>query len=147
MKKVILNMNELKKYKVIKLVSEGRKSKKWAAVELNLTIRHINRLLNAYRKEGKEAFSHGNRNKSVKHAIPQEIKQKIINIYQALPVPMNFVHFTEHLEEQYQDEVVEKKKERRPYIPPQSHPWKLASFRRYLNKQNKKLEDYDRASA
>ena len=45
------------------------------------------------------------------------------------------------------DEVVEKKKERRPYIPPQSHPWKLASFRRYLNKQNKKLEDYDRASA
>lgn len=45
------------------------------------------------------------------------------------------------------DEVVEKKKERRPYIPPQSHPWKLASFRRYLNKQNKKLEDYDRVSA
>lgn len=102
MKKVILNMNELKKYKVIKLVSEGRKSKKRAAVELNLTIRHINRLLNAYRKEGKEAFSHGNRNKSVKHAVPQEIKKKIINIYQALPVPMNFVHFTEHLEEQYQ---------------------------------------------
>ncbi|RBR29722.1 hypothetical protein EB18_01199 [Enterococcus cecorum] len=95
-------MNELKKYKVIKLVSEGRKSKKRAAVELNLTIRHINRLLNAYRKEGKEAFSHGNRNKSVKHAVPQEVKQKIINIYQALPVPMNFVHFTEHLEERYQ---------------------------------------------
>lgn len=93
MKKVILNMNELKKYKVIKLISEGRKSKKRAAVELNLTIRNINRLLNAYRKEGKEAFSHGNRNKSVKHAVPQEIKQKIINFYQALPVPMNFVHF------------------------------------------------------
>lgn len=45
------------------------------------------------------------------------------------------------------DEVVEKKKERRPYIPPQSHPWKLASFKRYLYMQNKKLEDYDRASA
>lgn len=38
----------------------------------------------------------------MKHAVPQEVKQKIINIYQALPVPMNFVHFTEHLEEQYQ---------------------------------------------
>nr|WP_248624534.1 helix-turn-helix domain-containing protein [Enterococcus cecorum] len=102
MKKVILNMNELKKYKVIKLVNEDRKSKKRAAVELNLTIRHINRLLNAYHKEGKKAFSHRNRNKSVKHAVPQEVKQKIINIYQALPIPMNFVHFTEHLEERYQ---------------------------------------------
>ncbi len=102
MKKVILNMNELKKYKVIKLVSEDRKSKKRATVELNLTIRHINRLLNAYHKEGKKAFSHGNRNQSVKHAVPQEIKQKIINIYLALPVSMNFVHFTEHLEKRYQ---------------------------------------------
>lgn len=54
MKKIILNMNELKKYKVIKLVSEDRKSKKRATVELNLTIRHINRLLNAYHKEGKK---------------------------------------------------------------------------------------------
>ena len=45
------------------------------------------------------------------------------------------------------DEVVEKKKERRPYIPPQSHPWKLASFKQYLYMQNKKLEDYDRVSA
>ena len=55
-KKVILNMNELKKYKVIKLVSEDRKSKKRAAVELNLTIRHINRLLNAYHKEVKKSI-------------------------------------------------------------------------------------------
>ncbi|OUZ18079.1 hypothetical protein A5869_001561 [Enterococcus cecorum] len=47
-------MNELKKYKVIKLVSEDRKSKKRATVELNLTIRHINRLLNAYHKEEKK---------------------------------------------------------------------------------------------
>ena len=38
----------------------------------------------------------------MKHAVPQEVKQKIINIYLALPVPMNFVHFTEHLEERYQ---------------------------------------------
>ncbi|MCJ0602071.1 helix-turn-helix domain-containing protein [Enterococcus cecorum] len=74
-------MNELKKYKVIKLVSEDRKSKKRAAVELNLTIRHINRLLNAYRKEGKEAFSHGNRNKAVKHAVPQEILSISIKHY------------------------------------------------------------------
>ncbi len=30
------------------------------------------------------------------------------------------------------DDVVENKKERRKYIPPQSHPWKLASFKKYL---------------
>ena len=40
------------------------------------------------------------------------------------------------------DAVVENKKERRKYIPPQSHPWKLASFKRYLHKLGKSMEDY-----
>ncbi|MFL2134778.1 ISNCY family transposase, partial [Desemzia sp. FAM 23990] len=30
------------------------------------------------------------------------------------------------------DPIPEQKKERRQYIPPQSHPWKLESFKRYL---------------
>ena len=54
MKKVILNMNELKKYKVIKLVSEGRKSKKRAAVELNqLSVILIDCLMLIARREKK----------------------------------------------------------------------------------------------
>ncbi len=41
------------------------------------------------------------------------------------------------------DDVVENKKERRKYIPPQSHPWKLASFKKYLYKLGKSLEEYE----
>lgn len=36
----------------------------------------------------------------------------------------------------------EKKKERRKYIPPQSHPWKLASFKQYLHKIGKSYEEF-----
>ena len=41
------------------------------------------------------------------------------------------------------DDVVENKKERRKYIPPQSHPWKLASFKKYLYKLGKSIEEYE----
>lgn len=40
------------------------------------------------------------------------------------------------------DQIPEQKKERRQYIPPQSHPWKLESFKRYLRSVGKTLEEY-----
>lgn len=40
------------------------------------------------------------------------------------------------------EEVLEDKKERRKYIPPQSHPWKLASFNQYLHKIGKSYEEF-----
>ncbi|CKC91415.1 IS1202 transposase [Streptococcus pneumoniae] len=56
-------MNETKKYLVIKAIAQGKKTKKRACVELNLSERQINRLLLAYQQKGKEAFRHGNRNR------------------------------------------------------------------------------------
>ena len=41
------------------------------------------------------------------------------------------------------DPIPEQKKERRQYIPPQSHPWKLESFKRYLRSIGKTLEEYE----
>ncbi len=38
--------------------------------------------------------------------------------------------------------VLETKKERRKYIPPQSHPWKLASFNQYLHKIGISYEEF-----
>ncbi|VIX76354.1 transposase [Streptococcus pneumoniae] len=35
-----------------------------------------------------------------------------------------------------------KKKERRKYIPPQTHPWKLTSFKQYLHKNKKDYEEF-----
>ena len=41
------------------------------------------------------------------------------------------------------DPIPEQKKEIRQYIPPQSHPWKLESFKRYLRSIGKTLEEYE----
>lgn len=41
------------------------------------------------------------------------------------------------------DAIPEQKKERRQYIPPQSHPWKLESFKKYLHSIGKTLEEYE----
>ena len=47
----------------------------------------------------------------------------------------------EHHSDEF-DPFQEKKKERRKYIPPQSHPWKLASFKQYLHKIGKSYEEF-----
>ncbi len=48
---------------------------------LNLSERHINRLLIVYQQKGKEAFKHVNRNRKPKHAITDEIKERILKKY------------------------------------------------------------------
>lgn len=45
-------MNEDKKYNVIKAVAEKRKDKKRACVELDLSIRQVNRLIHKYQEGG-----------------------------------------------------------------------------------------------
>lgn len=63
MRKVILMMKEQRKYEVIKKLVETNGNKKRAAVELDLSLRQINRLIAGYITYGKEFFIHGNRNK------------------------------------------------------------------------------------
>ena len=53
MRKVILRMNEQHKYEVIKNLVDNSGNKKRAAIELNCTIRTINRLIIKYKSEGK----------------------------------------------------------------------------------------------
>ncbi|WP_303975236.1 ISNCY family transposase [Streptococcus merionis] len=48
----------------------------------------------------------------------------------------------EHFSKEFEQVPNDTKKERRKYIPPQSHPWKLASFKRYLHKIEKTYEEY-----
>ena len=45
----------------ITAIAQGKKTKKQACVELNLSERQINRLLLVYQQKGKETFRHGNR--------------------------------------------------------------------------------------
>lgn len=101
MKRIKLTVNEIKKYKVIKAVADGRKQKRRACVELGLSIRQVNRLVNSYKEGGKAAFSHGNRGVPCKHAVLKVIKDQIIYIYQSFNTRPNVVHFVEILKSNY----------------------------------------------
>lgn len=101
MKRIMLTMNEDKKYKVIKAVAEKRKEKKRACVELGLSTRQVNRLIQDYQKGGKAIFSHGNRGKTAKHAVPKETKKQVVELYQSFKIQPNVKHFTEILKEDY----------------------------------------------
>ena len=101
MKRILLTMNEDKKYKVIKAVAEKRKKKKRASIELGLSMRQVNRLIQDYQEGGKVAFSHGNRGKIAKHAVPKETKKQVIELYQSFKIKPNVKHFTEILKEDH----------------------------------------------
>jgi len=63
--KVTLNRKEQRRLVVLNQVEVGR-MRGWEAAEvLTLSLRHVRRLLAAYRKEGAQALAHGNRGESL----------------------------------------------------------------------------------
>ena len=92
-------MDENKKYEVIKsLADHPDGNKQRAAVSLGCTVRHINRMLNGYLKQGKEFFVHGNKGRKPAITIPAETRTTIIDLYRTKYYDANFTHFTELLE-------------------------------------------------
>lgn len=97
MRKVELRMNEEKKYKVIKKLVETNGNKKRAAIELDVTVRQINRMIAGYKAYGKEFFIHGNRGRQPQHTLSIELKQQIIDLYTSKYWDCNYSFFTELL--------------------------------------------------
>lgn len=97
MRKVELRMNEEKKYKIIKKLVETNGNKKRAAIELNVTVRQINRMIAGYKAYGKEFFIHGNRGRQPQHTLSVELKQQIIDLYTSKYWDCNYRFFTELL--------------------------------------------------
>lgn len=90
-------MKEQKKYEVIKKLVETNGNKNRAAVELSCTRRTIDRLIQAYRKDGKAAFVHGNKGRAPAHTIPDALKQQVCHLYTTKYVDANIRHFTQLL--------------------------------------------------
>ena len=97
MRKVELRMNEEKKYKIIKKLVETNGNKKRAAIELDVTVRQINRMIAGYKAYGKEFFVHGNRGRQPQHTLSIELKQQIIDLYTSKYWDCNYRFFTELL--------------------------------------------------
>ncbi|EID29984.1 hypothetical protein HMPREF1046_1435 [Streptococcus pseudopneumoniae ATCC BAA-960 = CCUG 49455] len=115
-------MNETKKYLVIKAIIQGKKTNNRTCGELNLSERQINRLLLAYQQKGKEVY------------FIRKTKAFVIKAFDG-GIYLNIADKIYHTKELLVHELYSKnfepepKKERRKYIPPQTHPWKLTSFK------------------
>jgi len=97
MRKVNLNMKENEKYKIIKKLVETNGNKKRAAISIGCTTRHINRLIKGYKDKGKEFFVHGNKGKKPVHALSDEIKKDIVDLYNTKYYDANFTHYSQLL--------------------------------------------------
>lgn len=102
MKKVELRTMEQIKYEIIKNLVDNNGNKTRAAIKLNITVRHVNRLIHLYKTQGKAGFIHGNRGRLPIKAFSQEMKENIINLYKTKYFDANINQFKELLEE-YED--------------------------------------------
>lgn len=97
LRKVDLNMTEQYKYEIIKKLVETNGNKKCAALKLDCTLRHINRMIQGYISKGKAYFIHGNQGRQPVHALSSEIKQNVIDLYRTKYYDANFQHYSELL--------------------------------------------------
>jgi len=84
---------------VLNQVETGRMRGWEAAKVLTLSLRHVRRLLAAYRKEGAQALAHGNRGRKPHNALDEELKEKVVELARSTYAGCNFQHFTELLAE------------------------------------------------
>ena len=91
-------MKEQNKYEIIKyLVDHPEASKERASLKLHCTVRHVNRMIAGYRKEGKKYFIHGNRGRKPANTVDPATRGSIITLYSNKYYDANFTHFTELL--------------------------------------------------
>lgn len=97
MRKVELKMNEELKYQTIKKLVETNGNKKRAAIKLQCTIRSIDRMIVGYKEKGKEFFVHGNRGRKPYHALSEQQKSEIEQLYLSKYFDCNYTVFSELL--------------------------------------------------
>lgn len=97
-RKVMLTMNEQKKYEVIKKTGRYQRQQGQSCNRARITRRTVDRLIKAYRERGKAAFSHGNKGRAPAHTRPDDIRQQILLLYENKYFDTNIRHFTELLE-------------------------------------------------
>lgn len=106
MRKVELTVNEEVKYNAVKMFVDNKsKNYKNLAVKLGCSLKTAYNLVKKYTEKGKEGFIHGNNNKLSTRAISDEIKNKIIDIYQRICYDANFNHFKIILKRDYDIDV------------------------------------------
>jgi len=84
---------------VLNQVETGKMTGREADEILGLSLRHVRRLLAAYRKEGAAALAHGNRGRKPHHALDESLRRKVSELAGSTYAGCNNQHFTELLAE------------------------------------------------
>jgi len=96
---VTLNKKEQNRLMVLNRMGLGDLRGKQAAELLRVSVRHVRRLMAAYRKEGAAALAHGNRGRSPCNSLDVEMSKSVVALAQSSYNGFNNQHFTELLEE------------------------------------------------
>ena len=96
---VTLNKKEQKRLMVLNYVERGKMRGREAAVVLDISVRHVRRLLAGYRKEGAQALAHGNRGREAANALDGALRKQVIELASSTYAGCNTQHFTELLSE------------------------------------------------
>jgi len=96
---VTLNRREQRRLIVLNQVGMGRIVGREASELLDLSRRHVRRLLAAYRKEGAAALAHGNRERRPHNALGEDLRKQVLALAESTYAGCNTQHFTELLAE------------------------------------------------
>lgn len=99
MRRVDLNMKENEIYTVIKKLVDNNGNKLRAAIRLGFTPRYINKLIQKYKTEGKAGFVHKNSGRKPARTIPDNVREKILQLYTKKYYDHNWAHFRDRLED------------------------------------------------
>ena len=77
----MLNDNERKKFETIEKLVNGSITRKEASIDLDLSLKQIDRLKNIYYSEGECGFTHKNRGKENSDKIDKDIIEELENLY------------------------------------------------------------------
>lgn len=97
----MLNDNERKKYETIDKVINGEMTRKEASIELDLSLRQIDKLKRKYITDGKDGFIHGNRGKPNPNKIDDDLIDKLEELYLKEFYDFNFEQFYERIFSKY----------------------------------------------
>ena len=94
---VTLNRKEQTRLVVMNQIEGKKLTVDKAAGLLELSPRHVWRILTAYRKEGASALAHGNRGRKPVNTIEKELRQQVVELARDKYCGFNQQHFTEKL--------------------------------------------------
>ena len=94
-----MNRKEQRRLVVLNQVEAGRMRGREASEVLDLSLRHVRRLLAVYREEGAQALAHGNRGREPHNALDKGLRRRVSELAESTYAGCNNQHTTELLAE------------------------------------------------